>query len=83
MNKLTYIALALTVLIGCGAALSEVQERCSEANVSARSSVVYAACEARKATECPKATYPDLATCPFMQRCITELDQIETECRGQ
>lgn len=83
MNKLTYIALALMTLIGCGAALGEVQERCSEANVSARAAAVAVACEARKATECPVATYPDLADCPFMQRCLTELDQIEQECKGQ
>ncbi len=82
-EKLTYVALGLLVLAGCGAALSEVQEHCSEANVSARAVAVAGACEARKATECPKATYPELSDCPFMQRCLTELDQIETECRGQ
>ncbi len=82
-EKLTYAALALLVLAGCSAALGQAQERCSEANMSARSAVVYGACEARKATECPKATYPDLATCPFMQRCFTELDAIEAECRGR
>jgi len=82
-EKLTYIALAMTLLIGCGVALGEVQERCSEANVSARAIAVAGACEARKAAECPKTTYPELSACPFMQRCLIELDQIELECRGQ
>jgi hypothetical protein len=82
-EKLTYVALALLTLAGCGAALAQVEEHCSEANVSMRSAAIAAPCEARKASECPKATYPNLADCPFMQRCIADLDAVEAECKGR
>lgn len=82
-EKLTYAALALLALAGCSAALAEAQDPCSEANVSLRASVVAGACEARKATECPKDQYPELAHCPFIQRCLADLDALESECRGR
>lgn len=84
-TELTKFALALVILIGGCAALAEDAQGgpCSVTNVSARSAALGMACEVRKAAECPKAAYPELSQCPFMQRCIKDLDQLEAECRGR
>lgn len=82
-TKLTRVALLLTLALGCGAALSEAEERCSVANVSARSTAIAVACETRKAAECPKDTYPELTDCPYMQRCLSDLDALQAECEGK
>lgn len=82
-NELTVFALALVAFVGCAAALGELKEECSEANVSARVAVVAGACEARKEAECPKSTYPNLRDCPYMQRCLADLDAIQAECEGK
>lgn len=81
--KETYIAFTLALLVGGCAALASQEQPCSEADVTARSTAIAVACEARKAAECPKAVYPELSQCPFMQRCINDLDQLEAECRGR
>lgn len=82
-EKLTYVAFALLALAGCSAALAQVEEQCSEANVAMRATAIAAPCEARKAAECPVAAYPDLADCPFMQRCLADLSADEALCRGK